>query len=297
MNKNNLNFWMIAGLVDAEGSFVVNIVKDKNDRFKVLAYFELALNEKDKFLLECLRKTLGVGNIFFNQLDSTYKFKVSNTEELYSVIIPFFIKYNLLTQKRADFELFSQIIEIIKRKDHLTTEGLQRIVNLKVNLNRGLSYDLKKFFPDTVAVCRPKIDFVHIPDPNWLVGFSEGESCFFVRIYRSNKSKQGLAVQLAFSITQHFRDKELLDGIKNFLGCGRVAKRSGEYCDFVVNSLSDLDEKIIPLFLKYPLPGSKELNFIDFKKVLEMMKNKDHLSEEGLLKIKKIKCGMNTARH
>lgn len=90
---------------------------------------------------------MDVGNIFFNQSDNTYKFKVSNIEELYNVIIPFFKKYNLLTQKKADFVLFTQIISIIKRKDHLTTEGLQRIVNLKVNLNRGLSDNLKKFFP------------------------------------------------------------------------------------------------------------------------------------------------------
>lgn len=46
---------MVAGLVDAEGSFVVNILKYNSDRFKVLPYFELALNEKDKFLLECLK--------------------------------------------------------------------------------------------------------------------------------------------------------------------------------------------------------------------------------------------------
>jgi hypothetical protein len=57
-----------------------------------------------------------------------------------------------------------------------------------------------------------------------------------------------------------------------------VVKRSGEYCDFIVNSIKDLDEKIIPLFVKNPLPGSKKLNYEDFKKVLEMMKNKEHLT-------------------
>jgi hypothetical protein len=54
-------------LVDAEGSFVVNILQDScnSSRFKVLAYFELALNEKDRLLLECLKERLGAGNIFF----------------------------------------------------------------------------------------------------------------------------------------------------------------------------------------------------------------------------------------
>lgn len=233
---------------------------------------------------------------FFNLSDNTYKLKVSNIDELYNIIIPFFAKYKLVTQKRADFELFTQIVEVLKHKEHLTTEGLQKIVNLKVHLNRGLSDNLKKMFPNTIAVPRPIVKFTGIPDPCWLVGFSEGESCFFVRIYTSKKSRLGLAVQLAFSITQHYRDKELFEGISSYLDCGRVVKRSGEYCDFIVNSIKDLDEKIIPLFVKNPLPGSKKLNYEDFKKVLEMMKNKEHLTWKGLLNIKKIKYGMNTGR-
>lgn len=184
----------------------------------------------------------------------------------------------------------------MKCKDHTTIEGIQAIINLKVYLNRGLSKDLQEIFPSTIAVPRPKVVFEGIPNPNWLVGFAEGESCFFVRVYKSPKSKLGLAVQLAFSVTQHSRDKELLYGILKFFDCGRVANRSGECCDFRVNSLKELDEKVIPFFLKYPLPGSKSLNFHDFKKVLEMMKNKEHLTENGLITIQKIKAGMNMGR-
>lgn len=69
----------------------------------MLTYFELALNKKDKLLLECLRETLGVGNIFYNKLDNTFKFKVSNIGELSNVIIPYFTRYCLVSQKRADF--------------------------------------------------------------------------------------------------------------------------------------------------------------------------------------------------
>ena len=299
--KKKLNFLIITGLTDAEGSFIVNIVKDKKEYktsqtgFKVLSYFELALNAKDKFLLEYLKLTLGVGNITYNKSDNTFKFKVGNINELYKVIIPFFTKYRLVTQKRADFELFTKIVEIIIFKHHLTVEGLQRIINLKVHLNRGLSADLKKIFPNTVPIPRPKVVFSGIPDPYWLVGFAEGESCFFVRIYRSEKSRLGTAVQLSFIITQHSRDKDLLYGIlEYFASIGRVKNRSSSYCDFIVNSVKDLDEKIIPFFIKHPLPGSKSLNYLYFKKVLEMIKKKEHLTENGLLTIRNIKAGMNT---
>jgi hypothetical protein len=202
----------------------------------------------------------------------------------------------LLTQKRADFYLFVEIIKIIKRKEHLTPEGLQKIVNLKASLNLGLSDKLKTSFPNTVPVQRPKVSFNGIPDPNWLSGFAEGEACFFISIYRSPKSKLSLAIQLVFKLTQHSRDVDLLNGIKDFFGCGRVENRKEEACDFTVTSFKAIEEKIIPFFINYPLKGSKALNFEDFNKVVEIMKAKGHLTEEGLIKIKNIKVGMNTGR-
>jgi hypothetical protein len=103
-------------------------------------------------------------------------------------------------------------------------------------------------------------------------------------------------VQLVFKITQHSRDEELLNKIAEFLACGRVEKRSGDACDYVVNSIKEFDSQVIPFFTQYPLLGLKSLNFNDFKKVFELMKTKQHLTEEGLAKIKEIKAGMNTNR-
>jgi hypothetical protein len=65
---------------------------------------------------------------------------------------------------------------------------------------------------------------------------------------------------------------------------------------FTVSSLSDLVNKIIPFFEKYPLQGSKRLDFIDFCKIANLMKEKRHLTMEGLEDIRKIKFGMNTGR-
>lgn len=46
-------------------------------------------------------------------------------KELNEVIIPHFTKYPLLTQKRVDFELFKEAIELLVNKKHLTEEGLK----------------------------------------------------------------------------------------------------------------------------------------------------------------------------
>lgn len=247
-----LNLWFITGLADAESSFVVNIIKDntRSTKYNTQASFELNLNKKDKVLLENIKYTLGVGNIYYNSYDKTYKFKVSNINDLSNVIIPHLKKYYLITQKRIDFELFSKIIKIIKNREHLTKEGLQKIVNLKTTLNLGISDKLMKDFPETIINERDVYNNINIPDSNWLAGFSEGESCFYINIYKSEKSKLGFAVQLVFKITQHYRDIELLKSISNYLGCGRVEKRKSKACDFAVTSFKSFDEKIIPFFFK-----------------------------------------------
>lgn len=296
---NLLNPWALTGIIDAEGSFGVVVVKDKtrSSGFVITVFLEVGLNVVDKDLLERIKATLGVGNIYFKSSDNTYRWKVSNINDLFNVIIPHFIKYPLVTQKRADFELFTKIVEILKNKGHIESKGLQQIVNLKASLNLGLSDNLKKDFPDTVMVPRSQIRFEGIPDPNWLAGFASGEACFFISIYKSLKSKLGFAVQLVFKITQHSRDRELLKGIVDYLSCGRVENRKGEACDFTVNSFKSFDEIIIPFFTKYPIEGSKLLNFQDFKSVVEIMKVKGHLTTEGMEKIKQLKANMNQGRN
>ena len=293
-----LNHWFITGLADAESSFVVNIIKD-NTRvtgYIIQTSFELGLNYKDKALLENIKHTLGVGNIYYNSNDKTYKFKVSNINELINVIIPHFKKYYLITQKHIDFELFSNIVTMVKNKEHLTIQGLQKIVNLKVTLNLGLSDNLKKNFPETKIMEKDIYNVINIPDSNWISGFSEGESCFYISIYKSEKSKLGSAVQLVFKITQHIRDIKLLKSISNYLDCGRVEKRKSEACDFTVTSFKSFEEKIIPFFLINPLYGSKSLELEAFKKAFLIIKNKEHLKEQGLEELKKIKNSMNTNR-
>lgn len=66
--------------------------------------------------------------------------------------------------------------------------------------------------------------------------------------------------------------------------------------DFKITKFDNLIDKLIPFFLSYPLMGAKALDFEDFCKIAELMKNKAHLTIEGLDEIKKIKDGMNLKR-
>lgn len=40
------------------------------------------------------------------------------------------MKYPLLTQKGADFQLFQLAIELMNKKEHLTIEGLDKILSM-----------------------------------------------------------------------------------------------------------------------------------------------------------------------
>lgn len=298
VNNNKIHPWYLTGLIDAEGSLGVNITKDvtRKSNYIITLFFEIGLNVKDKTLLEHIQASLNVGNIYYKSVDKTFRFKVSNLKQLSGVIIPHLTDYPLLTKKRADFELFKKILNIIEGKKHLTFNGLQEIVNLKASLNNGLSNKLKILFPNTIAAVKPTVNINVIPDPHWLSGFAEGEACFFISVYKSLGSRCGLSVQLVFRITQHSRDIGLMNTIAEFFGCGRIEKRNTEACDFTVNSLKAFELKIIPFFSTYTLQGSKYLDFKDFNKVVNIMKIKGHLTDQGLNTIKNIKAGMNTGR-
>ena len=51
-------------------------------------------------------------------------------------------------------------------KEHLTEEGLRKILSIKASLNNGLSEQLKTHFPSISSVSRPLVDKTEIKDPS-----------------------------------------------------------------------------------------------------------------------------------
>ncbi|KAF8414614.1 hypothetical protein EV426DRAFT_672200, partial [Tirmania nivea] len=71
-------------------------------------------------------------------------------------------------------------------KEHLTPEGLQKILAIKASLNNGLSGELKASFPDTIGVTRPEVVDQEIQDPHWLAGLTSGDGCFMICVFKDN---------------------------------------------------------------------------------------------------------------
>jgi hypothetical protein len=173
----------------------------------------------------------------------------------------------------------------MKNKSHLTEEGLKAIINIKALLNKGLNEELKTTFPKSIPVERPIIVNQIITDSQWLAGFISAEGNFFLNVYKAN-TKTGWGVKLVFRITQHIRDELLIRSFIQYLGCGKVYKKTGkEAVDFMVTGFSDITNKVIPFLCEYPVLGKKSEDFKDFCVIAELMKDKKHLTKEGLKEI------------
>lgn len=99
----------------------------------------------------------GIGDITIRKQDNSVYFTVKSVKDIINVIIPHFEKNPLLTEKQADFELFKQIVVMMHNKQHLTPEGLNKIISLKASLNKGLTTLLINHFPNIDPTERPVI--------------------------------------------------------------------------------------------------------------------------------------------
>jgi hypothetical protein len=116
-----------------------------------------------------------------------------------------------------------------------------------------------------------------------------------VSISQNNKYKTGWLIVPAFAIELKDKDISLLHRIQEYFGgVGKIQtiKNKG-HAVYVVNSIKDLYNVIIPNFDKYPLLTIKRINYLLFKEIIFLMNNKKHLTEGGLQRIMSIRAIMN----
>jgi len=83
--------------------------------------------------LEDVKNSLRVGQIYKSGLNSV-QLQVRSIKEL-KVIIEYFDKYPLITQKYSDFNFLKMVVEKFEKKEHLTLEGLIKIIAIKASMN------------------------------------------------------------------------------------------------------------------------------------------------------------------
>lgn len=155
---------IFTGFADAEGSF--SILIQHNTKFKtnwrVKAIFAIGLHKQDISILEEIQASLGgVGKIHKHGKDSV-QYRVESIKEL-QVIVDHFDKYPLISAKVVDYLLFKKCFNLIKLQEHLTEEGLLKLIGIKASLNLGLPLNLKEAFPKVEQYNRPAYTLKVLP--------------------------------------------------------------------------------------------------------------------------------------
>lgn len=130
----------------------------------------------------------------------------------------------------------------------------------------------------------------------WVVGFTDGEGCFFVGVNHHCEMTIGFQVLPEFTIVQHMRDIKLLYDIKKFFGCGVVRTNHGDRMAYRVRNLEHLSKVIVPFFTAHSLKSVKNTDFIKFRRIIRMMNMGEHLKADGIKKIRAITAVMNRGK-
>ena len=128
----------------------------------------------------------------------------------------------------------------------------------------------------------------------WIVGFLDGEGCFHVGINQNESMKLGVQVLPEFTVVQHEVDAQVLYALKDYFGCGVVRQNHGTRLSYRVRGQENLRDRIIPFFEKHQFKTRKRVDFAKFRKVILLIEKGEHLTADGLEKIRQIKISMNS---
>jgi hypothetical protein len=134
--------WVV-GFVDGEGCFSVAIQRCRVMKlgWQVFPEFVVTQGAKSVSALEMLQQFFRCGRIHINRRrdnhkEPLYRFCVRPAKDLRDKIIPFFRDNPLRTAKQRDFELFADVLELMRQGKHLSREGLEEIAVMASRINR-----------------------------------------------------------------------------------------------------------------------------------------------------------------
>lgn len=226
-----------------------------------------------------------------------------------NLITEFFNKYPILGIKSLDYQDFCKVVRLMQNQAHLSKIGVDEIISIKRGMNKGRrtvavsailqknlnikskipSYQINKVrYYTSLVVNQTEVLGMN---PWFITGFSDGEACFSVNIYKSKKHILGWGSRASFEIGLNNKDLFILNHIKSYFGIGNCILKADGSCVYYVQSIKDL-AVIINHFDKYPLITQKRADYLLFKMAVNLIKNKEHLTMEGLRKIVSIRASI-----
>jgi hypothetical protein len=145
--------WVL-GFVDGEGCFSIGLTRQAGGTgrigyrtgWQVSHAFVVVQGARSVNALDRLREFFGVGAIYVNRRSDNHKenlhhYVVRTRDDLREVIVPFFERYQLRTEKRSDFEKFKRCIELCAVGFHLSNDGVAEIAAIMQTMNHRKSRD------------------------------------------------------------------------------------------------------------------------------------------------------------
>ena len=130
-------------------------------------------------------------------------------------------------------------------------------------------------------------------ETQWIVGFVDGEGCFHIGISAHAEMTMGVQILPEFTVVQHKRDIQVLHALKAHFGCGVVRVNHGDRMSYRVRKFEHLSKIIVPFFMAHSLKTRKNVDFHKFRDVLLLMEKGEHLTMEGINRIRAIGETMN----
>lgn len=188
-------------------------------------------------------------------------------------------------------------------------KGIMLFINLmhgKLRTPKNIRFnDLIKFMNAKYSLNTPEslLDNSNLFDSSWFTGFTESDGHFGIK-YLERKTKSDTrkrsvseSVTLKFILNQRLFDKPTSSSMKPFmedlalfLSCNLKSYTNNTNSEILTVSVSSLESVkfLVNYFNKYPLIGDKLNDFKKWEIVYNMLIKKEHLTDEGRLKIRSL---------
>ncbi len=129
----------IAGFVDGEGCFSVSVHRSEMMRrrggWQLQPVFSVYQHHDHREVLEAMVSTFGCGRVRpKGPRSSISTFAVESLRDLEEAVLPFFERHALLV-KGDDVRAFAAAVRSVRRKEHLTRSGFERLVRIAYGMN------------------------------------------------------------------------------------------------------------------------------------------------------------------
>jgi LAGLIDADG endonuclease len=130
--------WVV-GFVDGEGCFSVSVHANPNARstggWQLQPVFHVYQHVRYRAVLEELVRFFACGRVRSKGPESSvWTYAVHSRKDQEELILPFFERRPLVI-KDADFRRFAVIVRMMRRREHLTASGFERVVRLAFAMN------------------------------------------------------------------------------------------------------------------------------------------------------------------